>query len=44
MGVRACSVSFQDVRGVRHVIDVEAESVYEAVVMAVQRFRKDPWI
>ena len=43
MTVRACSVSFKDVRGIRHSVDVEAESVYEAVVLAVRRFRQDPW-
>ena len=43
MGVRACTVSFQDSRGIRHAVDVEAESLYEAVVLAVRRFRGDPW-
>ena len=38
-----CTVSFEDVRGIRHGVDVEAESVYEAVVLAVRRFREDPW-
>jgi hypothetical protein len=44
VAVKACSVSFKDVRGVRHSVDVEAESLYEAAVIAVQRFRRDPWI
>jgi len=26
-------VSFEDVRGIRHVAEVEAESLYEAVVL-----------
>jgi hypothetical protein len=43
MRVRLCTVSFKDVRGIRHSIDVEAESVYEAVVLAVRRFRQDAW-
>jgi hypothetical protein len=42
--VRTCTVSFTDVRGIRHSVDVEAESLYEAAVLAVKRFRKDPWI
>jgi hypothetical protein len=42
--VRSCAVSFKDVRGVRHTAEVEAESLYEAAVLAVTRFRKDPWI
>jgi hypothetical protein len=36
-------VSFRDVRGIRHAVDVEAESLYEAVVFAVRRFREDRW-
>jgi hypothetical protein len=44
MPVRACSVSFADRRGIRHAVDVEAESLYEAAVLAVQRFREDPWL
>ena len=37
-------VSFADVRGIRHSVDVEAESLYEAAILGVTRFRKDPWI
>jgi hypothetical protein len=43
MALRVCTVSFRDVRGIRHAVDVEAESLYEAVVFAVRRFRDDPW-
>jgi hypothetical protein len=32
--VRACVVSFKDVRGIRHAAEVEAESLYEAVVLS----------
>ena len=41
--VRLCSVSFTDARGIRHGVEVEAESLYEAIVVAVRRFREDPW-
>ena len=44
MTVRACIVSFTDARGIRHSVAVEAESLYEAVILAVNRFRQDPWI
>ena len=44
MPPKSCSVSFTDARGVRHAVLVEAESLYEAAIAAVQRFRKDPWI
>jgi hypothetical protein len=43
VAVRHCTVSFKDARGICHSVDVEAESLYEAVVVAVSRFRKDPW-
>jgi hypothetical protein len=41
---RSCSVSFTDTRGIRHSVEVQAESLYEAVVLAVKVFRADPWI
>jgi hypothetical protein len=41
---RACSVSFVGISGIRHGVDVEAESLYEAAVKAVARFREDPWM
>ena len=44
MAAKLCSVSFADVRGVRHCVEVEAESLYEAAVLGVRRFRTDPWI
>ena len=44
MPVRFCSVSFKGVSGVRHSVDVEGESLYEAAIKAVARFRGDPWM
>ncbi len=44
VAVRVCLVSFTDGRGIRHCAEVEAESLYEAVVLAVNRFRHDPWM
>ena len=43
MAVRACTVSYKDSRGIRHGVEVDAESLYEAVVLAVRRFREDLW-
>ena len=43
MGVRSCTVSFRGVSGIRHSVEVEAESLYEAAVNAVCRFRDDVW-
>ncbi len=44
MAVKACSVSFTDVRGIRHTAEVEAESLYEAAVQGIRRLNQDPWI
>ena len=44
MAVRSCVVSFTDVSGIRHSVDVDAESLYEAAILAIKRFRKDPWV
>ena len=44
MPVRCCEVSFQDARGIRHTTQVEAESLYEAAVLGIRRFREDPWL
>jgi len=37
-------VSFVDVCGIRHSADVEADSLYEAVVLGVRRLNQDSWI
>ena len=44
MNLRICSVSFLDHRGIRHAVDVQAESLFEAAVLAIQNFRQDPWL
>jgi hypothetical protein len=36
-----CRASFTDADGVLHGVDVEAESLYEAVAIAVAQFRED---
>lgn len=44
VGVRTCVVSFTDVRGIRHAAEVQADSLFEAVVLGVRVFRNDPWV
>ena len=44
MPERVCFVSFVDHRQVRHGVEVQAESLYEAAVMAVKVLREDPWL
>jgi hypothetical protein len=36
-----CRVSFTDTNGIPHDVDVQAESLYEAVALAVAEFRAD---
>ena len=44
MGVARCSVSFTDSEGLSHGIHVQAESLYEAVALAIAGFRDDPLV
>ena len=37
-----CRVSFTDSEKTEHAVEVEAESLYEAVALAVADFREDP--
>jgi hypothetical protein len=37
---RACTVSFTGPDGIRHSVNVEAETLYEAVALAVRAFRE----
>ena len=38
MGVKKCIVSFKDTEGFRHAVEVEGESLYEAVALAARSF------
>ena len=38
MPVRTCIVSFTDHEGIRHSVNVQAETVYEAVALAMSAF------
>lgn len=42
MSMTRCSVSFTDTDGLSHRVHVEAESLYEAVALAIAAFRVDP--
>jgi len=39
--LRSCAVSFTDSQGFRHSVDVTAQSLYEAAVLALSAFRAD---
>jgi hypothetical protein len=40
---RRCIISFRDGDGVEHMIEVTAESLYEAGALALQQFRRSEW-
>ena len=44
MGLRTCTVSYCDLKGVQHVIEVTADSLYEAVAQRLRVFRENDWI
>lgn len=39
-GMASCIVSYLDTSGIRHSVEVEAESLYEAAALAVRAFRR----
>jgi hypothetical protein len=39
--VAFCRVSYRDAEGIEHAVEVEGESLYEAVARAVKVFRRD---
>jgi hypothetical protein len=41
---KACRVVYKDLDGVRHCVEVVAESVYEASVLALSALSKHEWI
>ena len=43
VALRTCTVSFSGPSGLRHSVDVTAESVYEAAAMGVSALRKSGW-
>jgi hypothetical protein len=44
MAAARCCVSFEDPEGAIHSAHIQAESVYEAVAMAIAEFREDPLV
>ena len=43
MPLRTCSVSFTGPSGVRHSVEVAAESIYEAAALGVSALKSDGW-
>ena len=43
MARKVCLVTITERSGTRHSAQVEADSLYEAAVLGVERLRRDPW-
>jgi hypothetical protein len=43
MGLRSCTVSYQDLDGITHSVDVTAETLYEAAILGVNALRVPRW-
>ena len=41
-GIRSCTVSYRDFEGVKHSVEVTAESLYEAAVLGMKAMQA-PW-
>lgn len=44
MIAKACRVSFTDLDGVRHGVEVTADSLYEAAVLGLKALKKSAWV
>ena len=44
MGIRTCTVSCCDLKGVEHSVEVTADSLYEAVAQGLRAFRENDWV
>jgi hypothetical protein len=42
--VRSCTVSFRGVSGVRHSVELDAESVFDAAIRGLALLRRDGWV
>jgi hypothetical protein len=40
---RRCVITFRDGDGIEHSVEITAESLYEAAILALDRFRRCPW-
>jgi hypothetical protein len=44
VGLRKCKVSYCDLSGVEHTVEVTAHSLYEALAQGLRVFRENDWI
>lgn len=41
--LRSCVVTYQDIEGVKHSVDVTAESLYEAAILGMKALKVSNW-
>jgi hypothetical protein len=44
MATKTCTVSFSGPSGVRHSVDVSADSLYEAAIVGFSLLKRDGWV
>jgi hypothetical protein len=44
MGLRTCQVSFRDLKGIEHTVEIAADSLYEAVAQGLRAFGQSDWV
>ena len=44
MPIRSCKVACRDLSGAEHIVEVTAESLYEAIGKALSLMRQDDWV
>src|SRR5688572_10335803 len=44
MPAKSCRVSFTDLVGIRHSVEVEADSRYEAAVLGLKALKRGSWV
>jgi hypothetical protein len=44
MAVRSCRVTIKDMEGVKHTVEVTAETLYEAVALGLLAVRGNDWV
>ena len=44
MPAKTCRVSFKDLDGIRHSVEVQADTLYEAAVRGLKALKKSEWI
>jgi hypothetical protein len=44
MPSKTCRVTFKDTQGIGHAVEVQADSMYEAAVLALKTLKRDDWV